>query len=145
MLDLQGVSCAPSERRGDDARETAEGTSQVKIDAIIGVPRSETYRWTPVRRVYVDKKGGAKKRPLGLTAWSDKLIEEGNKGKVQKMSLARTAPRHRPDAGDCGDGAGHDRRRPGWGTSPDRQAGTGGDHPSDRRAPAPARIPGRES
>src|SRR5260221_1298178 len=50
--------------------------SLAKIQAIIGALRDERYRWTPARRVYIDKKGSAKKRPLGLPSWSDKLLQE---------------------------------------------------------------------
>jgi retron-type reverse transcriptase len=55
--------------------ETVDGMSLAKIDAIIGVLRSESYRWSPARRVYVPKKNG-KMRPLGLPPWSDKLVAE---------------------------------------------------------------------
>src|SRR5258707_13310676 len=47
-----------------------------KIQAIIEALRDERYRWTPARRVYINKKGSAKKRPLGLPSWSDKLLQE---------------------------------------------------------------------
>ncbi|HEX4673727.1 MAG TPA: reverse transcriptase domain-containing protein [Steroidobacteraceae bacterium] len=57
--------------------ETVDGMSRAKIDTIIGTLRSESYRWTPVKRVYIDKKGSTKKkRPLGLPTWSDKLVAE---------------------------------------------------------------------
>lgn len=56
--------------------ETVDGMSMAKIEAIIDALRSETYRWTPTRRVYVEKKGSIKKRPLGLPTWSDKLVAE---------------------------------------------------------------------
>ncbi len=47
------------------------------LEAIIEALRSERYRWTPVRRVYIDKKGAPeKRRPLGLPSWSDKLLQE---------------------------------------------------------------------
>src|SRR5437879_382696 len=46
--------------------ETVDGMSQRRIDAIIEAVRDERYRWTPVRRVYVEKKNSTKKRPLGL-------------------------------------------------------------------------------
>lgn len=55
--------------------ETVDGMSLAKIDAIIASLRSETYRWTPVRRRYIPKKGG-KLRPLGVPTWSDKLLQE---------------------------------------------------------------------
>jgi group II intron reverse transcriptase/maturase len=57
--------------------ETVDGMSLEKIQAIIGALRYERYRWTPVRRVYIDKKGSpGKRRPLGLPIWSDKLLQE---------------------------------------------------------------------
>jgi group II intron reverse transcriptase/maturase len=57
--------------------ETVDGMSLDKIQAIIDALRCERYRWTPVRRVYIEKKGSRKKkRPLGLPTWSDKLLQE---------------------------------------------------------------------
>jgi group II intron reverse transcriptase/maturase len=56
--------------------ETVEGMSLKKIQAIIGTLRMERYRWTPVRRIYIEKKNSIKKRPLGLPTWSDKLLQE---------------------------------------------------------------------
>ena len=60
---------------GVDA-ETVDGMSLEKIQAIIEALRYERYRWTPVRRIYIDKKDSSKKRPLGLPTWSDKLLQE---------------------------------------------------------------------
>jgi group II intron reverse transcriptase/maturase len=56
-------------------QETADGMSEKKIDQIIGLLRSERYRFSPARRVYIPKKNG-KMRPLGLPSWSDKLVGE---------------------------------------------------------------------
>jgi group II intron reverse transcriptase/maturase len=56
--------------------ETVDGMNLGKIEAIITALRQERYRWTPVRRTYIEKKGSAKKRPLGLPTWSDKLLQE---------------------------------------------------------------------
>lgn len=56
--------------------ETVDGMSLAKIGRIIDALRRETYRWTPVRRVYIEKKGSTKKRPLGIPTWSDKLLQE---------------------------------------------------------------------
>jgi group II intron reverse transcriptase/maturase len=56
--------------------ETADGMSLAKIDAIIEALRFERYRWTPVRRTYIEKKGSTKRRPLGIPSWSDKLVQE---------------------------------------------------------------------
>src|SRR5215213_10330331 len=56
--------------------ETVDGMSLAKIGRIIGALRRETYRWTPVRRVRIEKKSSTKKRPLGIPTWSDKLLQE---------------------------------------------------------------------
>jgi group II intron reverse transcriptase/maturase len=55
--------------------ETVDGMSLQKINAVIELVRSERYRWTPVKRVYIPKKNG-KTRPLGIPTWSDKLLQE---------------------------------------------------------------------
>jgi group II intron reverse transcriptase/maturase len=55
--------------------ETVDGMSLAKIGVIIGALRSESYRWSPARRVYIPKKNG-KKRPLGMPPWSDKIVAE---------------------------------------------------------------------
>jgi group II intron reverse transcriptase/maturase len=59
---------------GPDA-ETADGMTMGKIERIIDAVRHERYRFRPVRRRYIPKKDG-KQRPLGLPAWSDKLLGE---------------------------------------------------------------------
>jgi group II intron reverse transcriptase/maturase len=56
--------------------ETVDGMSLAKIDAIIEALRSERYRWTPTRRVYIEKKNSTKKRPLSMPTWSDKVLQE---------------------------------------------------------------------
>jgi group II intron reverse transcriptase/maturase len=56
--------------------ETVDGMSLAKIQAIIEALRYERYQWAPVRRIYIEKKGSTKKRPLGLPSWSDKLLQE---------------------------------------------------------------------
>jgi group II intron reverse transcriptase/maturase len=56
-------------------RETVDGMSLAKIEAIIDALRHERYRWRPVKRVYIPKANG-KSRPLGLPTWSDKLVAE---------------------------------------------------------------------
>jgi group II intron reverse transcriptase/maturase len=55
--------------------ETVDAMSLEKIDRIIAALRYERYRWTPVRRTFIPKKSG-KLRPLGLPAWSDKVLQD---------------------------------------------------------------------
>jgi group II intron reverse transcriptase/maturase len=56
--------------------ETVDEMSLRKIDTIIEALRGERYRWTPTRRVYIEKKNSTKKRPLSMPIWSDKLLQE---------------------------------------------------------------------
>jgi group II intron reverse transcriptase/maturase len=56
--------------------ETVDGMALSKIAAIIELLRYERYRWTPVRRIYIEKKRSKKMRPLGMPSWSDKLLQE---------------------------------------------------------------------
>jgi len=56
-------------------KETVDGMSLQKIHTIIGLLQMERYKWTPVRRTYIEKANG-KMRPLGIPIWSDKLLEE---------------------------------------------------------------------
>jgi group II intron reverse transcriptase/maturase len=56
--------------------ETVDGMALTKIDTIIQALRMERYHWTPVRRIYIEKKRSKKLRPLGLPTWSDKLLQE---------------------------------------------------------------------
>ena len=55
--------------------ETADGMSVAKIDRLIEDLRSRRFRWSPVRRVMIPKANGTK-RPLGVTSWRDKLLQE---------------------------------------------------------------------
>jgi group II intron reverse transcriptase/maturase len=55
--------------------ETVDGMALAKIHAIIEAVRSERYRWSPARRVYIPKSNGTR-RPLGMPTWSDKLLQE---------------------------------------------------------------------
>jgi group II intron reverse transcriptase/maturase len=56
--------------------ETADEMSLAKIDRIIEALRYERYRWTPTRRISIEKKHSTKKRPLSIATWSDKLLQE---------------------------------------------------------------------
>jgi len=56
--------------------ETVDSMSMKKILDIIELVKYERYRWTPARRVYIEKKNSTKKRPLGMPTWSDKMLQE---------------------------------------------------------------------
>lgn len=58
-------------------KDTADGFSEEKIAKIIKMLTDETYQPLPVRRTYIEKKGNnAKKRPLGIPTFTDKLVQE---------------------------------------------------------------------
>ena len=59
---------------GSDA-ETIDGFNINKVDALIATLRQETYRPKPVRRAYIPKKNG-KRRRLGIPSFTDKLVQE---------------------------------------------------------------------
>src|SRR5262245_24539874 len=55
--------------------ETVDAMSLEKIERIIAALRYERYPWTPVRRSFLREKP-SKLRPLGLPAWSDKVLQD---------------------------------------------------------------------
>ena len=55
---------------------TLDGYSQERIEAIINRLKRGTYRFTPAKRVYIPKRTGNKKRPLGMPTGDDKLVQE---------------------------------------------------------------------
>jgi group II intron reverse transcriptase/maturase len=61
--------------KGIDANDTVQGMNMERIDQIIDQLRNGTYRWQPVKRVYIPKKNG-KRRLLGILVWRDKLLQE---------------------------------------------------------------------
>jgi retron-type reverse transcriptase len=55
--------------------EMVDGMSLEKIHIIIKALRYERYRWMPVRCTFIPKKNH-KRKPLGISTWSDKLLQE---------------------------------------------------------------------
>lgn len=55
--------------------DTPDGMSLAKIDTLIESLRSGRFRWTPNRRIHIEKSQG-KTRPLSLPTWKDKLVQE---------------------------------------------------------------------
>jgi group II intron reverse transcriptase/maturase len=72
------ISLAPNKGAvtpGIDAQNTLDGYSPSRVDWILGALADGSYRFTPVRRVYIPKATGGK-RPLGLPSGDDKLVQE---------------------------------------------------------------------
>jgi group II intron reverse transcriptase/maturase len=61
---------------GIDRDDVVDGMSLSRIDAIMENLKRRTYRWKPVRRTYILKRDGKRKRPLGMPGWTDKLLQE---------------------------------------------------------------------
>jgi group II intron reverse transcriptase/maturase len=82
--------------------ETVDGMSLDKIRGIIESLKSERYRWMPVRRTYIEKKGSTKKRPLDIPTWSDKLSQEVMRSLLEAYYEPQFSPAShgfRPDRG----------------------------------------------
>ena len=54
---------------------TLDGFSFERVQSLISRISAGTYRFTPVRRVYIPKPDGKKLRPLGIPAADDKLVQ----------------------------------------------------------------------
>jgi group II intron reverse transcriptase/maturase len=67
-------SSAGNMTKGTDGK-TADGTSARTIEDIIKQMRDLSFQFQPARRVYIPKANG-KKRPLGVPAFRDKLVQE---------------------------------------------------------------------
>ena len=71
---LQANNGADTRGVNDD---TADGFSERKINCIIEALKNGSYEPLPVRRTYIRKKNSpAKKRPLGLPTFTDKLVQD---------------------------------------------------------------------
>ena len=55
--------------------KTIDRMSISRIEKLISSLKDESYQPIPSRRVYIPKKNG-KKRPLGIPAFNDKLLQE---------------------------------------------------------------------
>jgi len=81
MLDLDLFIAAYTELATNQGRLTKgtnditiDGTSIAKLENLIERLRNKSFKWTPMRRTYIDKADG-KKRPLSIPNWEDKLVQ----------------------------------------------------------------------
>lgn len=56
--------------------ETIDGMSDKRIQKIIASLKDHSYQPKPARREYIPKKNSGKKRPLGISSATDKLVQE---------------------------------------------------------------------
>lgn len=56
--------------------KSLDGMSEKRINALINSLKDYSYQPNPARRVYIEKKHGTKKRPLGIPSTEDKLVQE---------------------------------------------------------------------
>lgn len=60
---------------GVSKAEYSEGVTE-KLENLVTRMRREAYKPNVSRRVYIDKPGSSKKRPLGISCYEDKLVEK---------------------------------------------------------------------
>jgi group II intron reverse transcriptase/maturase len=71
----QGIYAKPGNMTKGSDGQTIDGMSLSRIDMLIDSLKDESYQPMPSRRVYIPKKNGDK-RPLGIPAFNDKLVQE---------------------------------------------------------------------
>ena len=64
----------PGATTNGTSKDTMDGMSKSRIDKIIQKVKTETYKWSPVRRTYIPEADG-RKRPLGIPSGNDKLLQ----------------------------------------------------------------------
>ncbi|MCE7044063.1 reverse transcriptase/maturase family protein [Dyadobacter sp. CY312] len=71
----QRIYAKPGNMTAGSDDKTIDGMKLSLIDKLIDAIRDESYQPYPARRTYIQKKNG-KKRPLGISAFCDKLVQE---------------------------------------------------------------------
>jgi len=71
----QRIYAKPGNMTPGSDGSTVDGMSLERIEKLMGAIRDESYQPCPARRTYIPKKNG-KKRPLGIPAFDDKLVQE---------------------------------------------------------------------
>lgn len=71
----QNIYSKPGNMTRGTSGKTIDQMSLTRIESLINTIRDESYHPLPARRTYILKKNG-KKRPLGISAFEDKLLQE---------------------------------------------------------------------
>jgi retron-type reverse transcriptase len=60
---------------GINPQDTVDGMDLTTIENIITSLKNGQYKWSPIKRKHIPKANG-KTRPLGVSGWKDKLLQE---------------------------------------------------------------------
>lgn len=71
----QSIYAKPGNMTPGADGQTIDQMSIQRIESLMASLKDESYKPTPVRRVYIPKKNG-KKRPLGIPSFEDKLVQK---------------------------------------------------------------------
>jgi retron-type reverse transcriptase len=55
--------------------DTADEFSEEKVEQLHKALKNNTFKWSPIRRIFIPKPGKAKKRPLGIPNFTDKIVQ----------------------------------------------------------------------
>lgn len=64
--------------------QTIDGMSNEKINKIIGAMKDRSFKFNPSKRIYINKSNG-NKRPLGIPSFTDKLVQEVLREKLEEI------------------------------------------------------------
>lgn len=83
-------------------KEEYEENLQANLEDLVGRLKQKSYRPQPVRRVYIPKVGTNQKRPLGIPAYEDKLVQQALKeilGRIYEEDFLDCSCGFRPQRG----------------------------------------------
>jgi len=82
LLDVELLTICHAELKRDKApgidevtKQEYEGRLSENLDSLVQRLKTKSYRPLPVKRVYIPKPGSDKKRPLGIPAYEDKIVQ----------------------------------------------------------------------